>query len=104
MDEFRVFLRLWKMVFMVSRVKQGFWKGFRGMEQYLEIFVLRLKIWLWKGEREDDEISRGYRMIDTYFTTQGIHQEIRSHELPTQGNPPKRLENKIYTLPPNEFT
>ena len=32
------------MVFMVSRVKQGFWKGFRGMEQDLEIFGLRLKI------------------------------------------------------------
>ena len=31
------------MVFMVSRVKQGFWKDFRGMEQDLESFGLRLK-------------------------------------------------------------
>ena len=44
MNEFEVFLRLENMVFMVSRVKQGFWKGFRGMEQDLESFGLRLKI------------------------------------------------------------
>ena len=56
-------------VFMVSKVKQGFWKGFRGMEQDLESFGLRLKNWLWKGEREDDEMRRGYRRISTYFTT-----------------------------------
>ena len=31
------------MGFMVSKVKQGFWKGFRGMEQDLESFGLRLK-------------------------------------------------------------
>ena len=49
-------------------------KGFRGVEQDLESIGLRLKIWLWKGEREDDEMSRGHRMIGTYFTTQGIHQ------------------------------
>ena len=36
------------MIFMVSRVKQGFWKGFRGMEQNLESFGLRLKFWLRK--------------------------------------------------------
>ena len=36
--------RLGMMVFMVYRVKQGFWKGFRGMEQYLKSFGLRLKI------------------------------------------------------------
>ena len=46
MDKFVVFLRLGKMVFMVSRVKQGFWKGFRGMEEELESFGLRLKNWL----------------------------------------------------------
>ena len=90
MHEFGVSLRLGMMVFMVSRVKQGIWKGFRGMEQDFESFGLRLKNWLWKGEREDDEMSRGYRRKGTYFTTQGIHQEIRSHRLSTQGNPPKR--------------
>ena len=52
-----------------------------------------------KDEREDDEMCRGYRRIGTYFTTQGIHLEIRSHDLSTQGIPPKRLENKRYTSP-----
>ena len=61
------------MVFMVSIVKQGFWKGFRGMEHDLESYGLRLKFWLWKGEKDDDEMSRCYRRICTYFTTQGIH-------------------------------
>ena len=60
------------------------------MQLDLESFLLRLKNWLWKGEREDDEISRGYRRIGTNFTTQGIHQEIRNNKLATQGNPPKR--------------
>ena len=78
------------MVCIVSKVKQSIWNGFRSMEQDLESFGLRLKILLWKGEREDDEISRGYRRINTYFANQGIHQEIRSHELTTQANPPKR--------------
>ena len=59
------------------------------MELDLESFGLRLKIWLWKGERED-EMSRDNRMIGTYYTTQGIHQEIRNHELATQRNLPKR--------------
>ena len=90
MHEFGVSLSLEIMGFMVFRVKQGFWKGFRGMEQDLESFGLRLKICLWEGEREDYEKSKGYRMIGTYFITQGIHQEIRSHELATQRNPPKR--------------
>ena len=45
MYEFEVSLRLWMMIFMVSRVKQGFWKGFRGMKQDLKSFGLRLKIW-----------------------------------------------------------
>ena len=39
------------------------------MELDLESLRLRLKIWLWKGEREDDEMNRGNRMIGTYFTT-----------------------------------
>ena len=34
------------------------------MKQDLESFWLRLKIWLWKGERED-ETSRYYRRIGT---------------------------------------
>ena len=84
MHKFEVSLRLRKMVCMVSRVKQSIWKGFRSMELDLESFGLRLKIWLWKGERKDDEVSRDNRRIDTYFITQGIHQEIRNHELSTQ--------------------
>ena len=99
MHEFGVSLRLRKMVCMVSRVKQSIWKCFRSMKLDLESFGLRLKIWLWKGEREDDEMSRDNRRIDAYFTTQGIHQEIRSHELFIQEKPPKRLENKRYTSP-----
>ena len=74
------------------------------MEPNLESFGLRLKIWLWKGEKEENEMSRGNRRICTYFTTQGIHKEIRSHELATQGNQPKRLKNKRYTSPPKEST
>ena len=69
MHEFWVFVRLEMMVFMVYRVKQGFWKSFRGMEQDLESFGLRLKNWLWKCERVD-EMSRSYRRIGTYFTIQ----------------------------------
>ena len=86
MHKFGVSLRLGMMIFMVSRVKQSF----RSMKQDLESFWLRLKNWLWRGEREDDEMSGGYRRICTYFTTQRIHQKIRSQELTTQGNPPKR--------------
>ena len=51
MNEFWVSLRVGKMVCMVSRVKQSIWKGFRGTELDMESFGLRLKIWLWKGER-----------------------------------------------------
>ena len=83
---------------MVYRVKQSIWKGFRSMELDFESFRLRFKFWLWKGEREDDEMSRDNRMIGTYFTTQGIH------ELATYGNPPKRLEKNIYTSSSNEST
>ena len=75
------------------------------MELDLESFGLRLKkIGYGKLKREDDEMSRGYKKISIYFTTQGIHQEIKSYELATQGNPPKRLENKIHTSPPREST
>ena len=74
------------------------------MELDLESFLLRLKFWLWKGERENDEMSGDNRRIGTYFTTQGIHQEIRRHELEIQVNPPERLENKRYTSPPKEST
>ena len=101
MHKFWVSVRLGN---MVCRVKQRIWKGFRNMELDLESFGLRLKIWLWEGERKDEEMSRGNRRIDTYFTTQGIHKEIRSHELPTQGNPPKKLKNKRYISPPKEST
>ena len=104
MHEFGVSLRLGMMVFMVSRMKQNIWKWCRSMEQDLESLGLWLENWIWKVKREDDEMSRDYRRIETYFTTQGIDQEIRSHELATQGNPPKRLDNKRYTSPPKEST
>ena len=55
MHGFGVSLRLEIMVFMFSRVKKSTWKCFRSMELDLESFGLRLKIWLWKGEREDSE-------------------------------------------------
>ena len=58
---------------MVSRVKPSVWKGFSSMELDLKSFRLRLKIWFWKGERKDDEMSRGNKRIGTYFTNQGIH-------------------------------
>ena len=44
--EFEVSLRLEEMVCMVYRVKQSIWKSFRSIELDLEIFGLRLKIWL----------------------------------------------------------
>ena len=53
MQEFGVSLRLRMIACMVYRVKQSIWKSFRSMEQDLESFGLRLKNWLWKGERED---------------------------------------------------
>ena len=69
MYEFGVSLRLGVMVFMVFLVKESIWKCFKSMELNLESFGLRLKIWLQKGEREDDEMSKGYRRKGTYFTT-----------------------------------
>ena len=58
MHEFRVSLRLRNMVFIISSVKQSIWKYFIIIEQDLESFSLRLKIWLWKCEREDNKMSR----------------------------------------------
>ena len=46
MDEFGVSLRLWMMIFMVSRVKHSLWKGFRSMEPDLESFGLWLENWI----------------------------------------------------------
>ena len=73
MYDFGASLRLEMMIFMVYRVKQSIWTRLRSMEQDLESFGLWLKNWLWKCEKEDNEMSRCYRMIGTYFTTQGIH-------------------------------
>ena len=92
------------MVCMIFRVKQSIWKSFRSMKLDLEIFGFWLENWFRKLKRKDDEMNRGYRRIGTYFTTQRIHQEIRSHKLASQGNPPKILENKIYTSPSKEST
>ena len=47
------------MVFMVYMMKQNILKGFRSMELDFESYGLRLKFWLWKGEREDDKMSKG---------------------------------------------
>ena len=54
MHDFRVFLRLRTMVFMVfmvSRVKQSIWTCFRSMELDLESFGLWLENWIWKVRR-----------------------------------------------------
>ena len=60
MHDFGVSLRLRMLVY---KVKQSIWKGFGSMEPDVESFVLRLKFWLWKAERLDDEMSKGYIMI-----------------------------------------
>ena len=39
------------MVFMVYRMKQSIWKGFRSMELDLESFELRLENWIWKVKK-----------------------------------------------------
>ena len=36
---------------MVSRVKQGIWKGFRSMKLDLESFLLWLENWIWKVKK-----------------------------------------------------
>ena len=46
MYEFRAFLRLGMMVFMVSMVKESIWKCFRSLELDLKHFGLRVKFWL----------------------------------------------------------
>ena len=51
MHNFEVSLRLWMMVFMVSRVKQSIWKCFRSMELDLESFELWLENWIWKVKK-----------------------------------------------------
>ena len=100
MHEFGVSLRLWITIFTVSRTKQSIHKGFRSIEPDLESFELWLENWIWKVKKK----IMGCKRIDTYFTTQGIHVEIRNHELTTQGNPPNRKENKRYTSLPKEST
>ena len=40
------------MVFIVPRVKQSIWKGFRSMEPDLESFGLWLENWIWKVTKE----------------------------------------------------
>ena len=45
------FIKLGKMVFMVSRVNKSTWKGFRSMEQKLERFGLWLDNWIGKVEK-----------------------------------------------------
>ena len=39
------------MVFIVSRVKQSIWKGFKNMEPDLESFRLWLENWIWKVKK-----------------------------------------------------
>ena len=89
MHEFWVSLRLGMMIFMVSRVKQGFWKGFRGMEYDLESFGLNLKILLWKCEREDDEVSRGYKRINTYSQLKESTKRYEATNSPLKGTHPR---------------
>ena len=43
MHDFEVFLRLWIMISMVSKVKQSIWNGFGSMEPHLESFGLWLE-------------------------------------------------------------
>ena len=66
MDEFG-FLQGWMIVFIVPRVKQSIWKGFKSMEpaRFVKFWVVVGEHGFGKLKREDDEISRGYRMIDT---------------------------------------
>ena len=97
MHEFRVSLRLGKMVLMVFRLNKVFAKSFEVWNHSLNVLGYEWRIGFGKLKREDDEMNKGYRRICTYFPTKGIHQEIRRHELATQENPPKRLRT-IYIL------
>ena len=57
MHEFGISLRLWMMVFMVSRLRQNKWKGFKSMEPNLESFGLWLENWIWKVKKENGGMS-----------------------------------------------
>ena len=63
---------------------------------------LRLEMMVCMVSRVKQSIWKGCRSME--FAAQGIHQEIRSHELATKGDPPKRLENRRYTSSPKEST
>ena len=56
MHELEVSLRLGMMVF---RIKQGFWKSFKGIEQDYESFGLRLKIGYGKVKEKMIEVIEG---------------------------------------------
>ena len=56
------------MVFMVSRVKQSLWKGFRSMEPDLESFWMWLENWIRKVKKKMMELVEVIR-IDAYFST-----------------------------------
>ena len=58
MYEFGASQRLGMMIFMVSRMTQSIWKGCSITEQDLESLGLWLENWIWKVNREDDEISK----------------------------------------------
>ena len=66
------------MVFIVPRMKQSIWKGLEVWNQICKVLGCGWRIGFGKLKREYDEMSRGYRRIGIYFSTQGIHQEIRS--------------------------
>ena len=51
MYKFGASQRLGMMVFMVSRMKQSIWKGFKSMEQDLESFGLWLENWILKVKK-----------------------------------------------------
>ena len=57
------------MVFMVSRLNKVLGKGFEVWNMNWKVFCYGWRIGFGKL-KEDDEMSRGCRMIDTYFITQ----------------------------------
>ena len=61
------------MVFIVPRVKKRYGKVLEVWNQIWKVLGCCWRIIFGKLKREDDEMSRGYRMIGAYFTTQGIH-------------------------------
>ena len=70
MHEFRVSLRLREMVFMVSWLNKVFGKGFKVWNHNWKVLGCDWRIGFGKIKKEDDEMSRGYRRMNTYFTTQ----------------------------------